>query len=85
MAGAVIGPVLPGAQVLMRRSELGVERPRGAEREIGVAEHLPGEQDDVRPAGRDDLVRLLGLGDQPDRAGRDARPRGGCARANGTW
>jgi hypothetical protein len=41
---------------------------RGAEHEVGVAQELARELDEVRFAGRDDLVRLMRIQDEADGA-----------------
>ena len=58
---------LPGAQILIRRRQLRSEPLGSAPGEVRVAEQLSGEQDDIRLTGGDDRIRLLRLGDQPDR------------------
>ena len=48
----------------------------GTQRPGGLAQGCASEQDDVGLTVGEDLLRLLGLGDQSDGAGRRCRPRG---------
>ena len=49
------------------------ELARCGERPVGVAQHFAADQNEVGLAAANDVVGLLGRGDQADRRGRDRR------------
>ena len=63
----------PGPEVLVRPRSLSLELESGAKRPVRITQELAGHDNEVQLAGSKDVVRLLGRGDQAERAGEDAR------------